>query len=346
MPTQCTPLSFTFQGVRGRSVTAAFDGGSITSNAGALLLRRIDRALGLFDRVAACFTDHRDPRLTEHSVVLADLFIESWQGLPPERLVLDIDSTDDPVHGQQEGRFYHGYYGHYCLLPLYILCAGRPLFAQLRPGGADPAGDVNPEELVVRAPRHREGRASGRQGEPPLRGHLAARGHLLGPHRLRASVLPAGRRGEHDQGAAAGSLLRPDVGHLFRRQPAPAPLLRLRVGPLRRAQAGAPRHPARARHRRNAAAQASQDRSPRPGVGAPRQGSHGLRTPLRRGLRPRPRATTGVTSKASRSPTASVPPSWDPCVPEPAKASSGRRFWSPKPTKALVSALFPHPQRH
>jgi len=222
MPTQCKPLSFTFQGVRGRSVTAAFDGGSITSNAGALLLRRIDRALGLFDRVAACFTDHRDPRLTEHSVrtlvaqritgislgyedlndhdelrrdpvlallsgkiegrrkgcaplagkstlsrlehapaggrpdryrkidhdpeklqdVLADLFIESWQGLPPERLVLDIDSTDDPVHGQQEGRFYHGYYGHYCLLPLYILCAGRPLFAQLRPGGADPAGDV------------------------------------------------------------------------------------------------------------------------------------------------------------------------------------------------------------
>ena len=49
-------------------MTAAFDGGSITSNAGALLLREIDRFVGLFDRVAACFTDHRDPRLTEHPV--------------------------------------------------------------------------------------------------------------------------------------------------------------------------------------------------------------------------------------------------------------------------------------
>ena len=49
-------------------MTAAFDGGAITSNAGALLLRRIDRSIGLFDRVAGCFTDGRDPRLTEHSV--------------------------------------------------------------------------------------------------------------------------------------------------------------------------------------------------------------------------------------------------------------------------------------
>ena len=47
---------------------AAFDGGSITSNGGALLLRGTDRSIGLFDRVAACFTDRRDPRLTEHSV--------------------------------------------------------------------------------------------------------------------------------------------------------------------------------------------------------------------------------------------------------------------------------------
>ena len=68
MPTQCKPLSFVFQGCRRRRVTAAFDGGSITSNAGALLLREIDRFVGLFDRVAACFTDHRDRRLTEHSV--------------------------------------------------------------------------------------------------------------------------------------------------------------------------------------------------------------------------------------------------------------------------------------
>ena len=68
MPTQCKPISFAFQGCQGRKVTAAFDGGSITSNGGALLLRAADRSIGLIDRVAACFTDHRDARLTEHSV--------------------------------------------------------------------------------------------------------------------------------------------------------------------------------------------------------------------------------------------------------------------------------------
>ena len=51
-----------------RAVTAAFDEGAITSNAGVLLLREIDRSIGLLDRVADCFTDYRDPRLTEHSV--------------------------------------------------------------------------------------------------------------------------------------------------------------------------------------------------------------------------------------------------------------------------------------
>ena len=68
MPTQCKPFSFVFQGCQGRRVTAAFDGGAITSNAGVLLLREIDRSIGLLDQVADCFTDYRDPRLTEHSV--------------------------------------------------------------------------------------------------------------------------------------------------------------------------------------------------------------------------------------------------------------------------------------
>ena len=222
MPTQCKPLSFAFQGCQGRRVAAAFDGGAITSNAGVLLLREIDRSVGLLDQVAGCFTDYRDPRLTEHSVgtlvrqrvmgitlgyedlndhdqlrhdpvlallsgkleghrkdcaplagkstlnrlehappsgepgryhrighdadalqaVLLESFIDSWKGGRPSRLVLDIDATDDEVHGRQEGRFFHGYYGHYCFLPLYITCGGRPLFAQLRPGNADPAGGV------------------------------------------------------------------------------------------------------------------------------------------------------------------------------------------------------------
>ena len=68
MPTQCKPLLFAFQGCGNRRVTAAFDGGAITSNAGVLLLREIDRSIGLVDRVAGCFTDYRDRRLTEHSV--------------------------------------------------------------------------------------------------------------------------------------------------------------------------------------------------------------------------------------------------------------------------------------
>ena len=222
MPTQCKPLSFAFQGCQGRRVAAAFDGGAITSNAGVLLLREIDRSVGILDLVADCFTGYRDPRLTEHSVgtlarqrvmgitlgyedlndhdqlrhdpvlallsgkleghrkdcaplagkstlnrlehapprgepgryhrighdadalqaVLLESFIDSWKGGRPSRLVLDIDSADDEVHGRQEGGFYHGYYNHYCFLPLYITCGGRPLFALLRPGNADPAGGV------------------------------------------------------------------------------------------------------------------------------------------------------------------------------------------------------------
>ena len=458
MPTQCKPFSFAFQGCQRRRVTAAFDGGSITSNAGALLLREIDRFVGLFDRVAACFKDHRDPRFTEHSLrtlvaqritgialgyedlndhddlrhdpllallagklegrrkrcaalagkstlnrlehapaggepgryhkidhdpdalqaQLVELFIDLWEGKPPSRLVLDIDSTDDEVHGRQEGRFFHGYYGHYCFLPLYITCGGRPLFAQLRPGNSDPAGGVteplgriierlrrewpwlkillradsayareeilawcrdnrvdyviglarnsrlvkrigweladaqaeavrhgrpvhgvplrHADELVAPAPNGRQGRAPARQGQPPLRRHLAARPHLLGPDRLRARLLPAGRHGEHDQGAATRSLLRPDLGLALRRQPAPAPVFRLRVDPLRCPQTHARGQPPGPRHCRNTPAQAPQDRRPRHRLGAQGQGRHGLRAPLRCCLRTGPRPITRVVS--------------------------------------------------
>ena len=68
MPTQCNPNRFAFAPAEGRPVVASFDGGAITSEAGALLLGATDRMLGLTRRLAACFTDSRDPAYTEHTV--------------------------------------------------------------------------------------------------------------------------------------------------------------------------------------------------------------------------------------------------------------------------------------
>jgi hypothetical protein len=194
----------------------SFDGGAITSDAGALLLGMADRAIGLVDRLAACFTDYRRPELIEHRVatlvgqrvfgialgyedlndhdelrrdpvmavlagkleagrancapvagkstlnrlelsretatryhkiahdpsaiesLLVTLFLEAHQTLP-EEIILDIDATDDPLHGHQEGRFFHGYYDCYCYLPLYVFCGRHLLAAKLRPANIDAA---------------------------------------------------------------------------------------------------------------------------------------------------------------------------------------------------------------
>ena len=70
--------------------------------------------------------------------LLMDVFIESHR-YPPELLVLDFDATDDPVHGHQEGRFFHGYYDGYCYLPLYVFCGQQILFTLLRPSNIDAA---------------------------------------------------------------------------------------------------------------------------------------------------------------------------------------------------------------
>lgn len=70
--------------------------------------------------------------------VLVEQFIASF-AQPPECLVLDFDATDDPIHGHQEGRFFHGYYDNYCFLPLYVFCGERLLVAYLRTADADPA---------------------------------------------------------------------------------------------------------------------------------------------------------------------------------------------------------------
>ena len=215
MQTECTLEQFEFEGFGPRRVVAAFDGGAMTSDGGGLLLRHTDRAIGLIERVAACFQDNREqdrvvhmlPALVgqrivgialgyedvndhdelRHDPVLAlftdrlepkrsdcaplagkstlnrlehaplrpddryhkighdptalanlfvDLFLEAHQR-PPKQIVLDLDATDDPLHGQQEGRFFHGYYSCYCYLPLYVFCGRHLLAALLRPSNID-----------------------------------------------------------------------------------------------------------------------------------------------------------------------------------------------------------------
>jgi hypothetical protein len=224
MSTQCSPDLFGFAPVDGRAVVASFDGGAITSEAGALLLGETDRAIHLVQRFAACFQDHRAPELIEHAVatlvgqrvfglalgyedlidhdqlrhdpvlaVLAgkleakradcaplagkstlnrlelsraaptryhkishdpeaierlfvDLFLEAHR-TAPQQIILDLDATDDPLHGQQEGRFFHGYYDSYCYLPLYIFCGRHLLCAKLRPANRDASAGAL-EEVV------------------------------------------------------------------------------------------------------------------------------------------------------------------------------------------------------
>ncbi len=70
------------------------------------------------------------------AAVLVEQFI-AGHAEPPEALILDFDATDDPVHGKQEGRFFHGYYDHHCYLPLYVFCGDHPLLALLRPANVD-----------------------------------------------------------------------------------------------------------------------------------------------------------------------------------------------------------------
>lgn len=81
--------------------------------------------------------------------LLVDLFLQAHDQ-PPPRIVLDLDATDDPLHGKQEGRFFHGYYKEYCYLPLYIFCGEFLLAAKLRPSNIDAAaGAVEEVERLV-----------------------------------------------------------------------------------------------------------------------------------------------------------------------------------------------------
>jgi hypothetical protein len=81
--------------------------------------------------------------------LLVDLFVESHE-TPPAEIVLDVDATDDPLHGDQEGRFFHGYYKNYCYLPLYIFCGEHLLCSRLRTANQDgAAGTVEEVARIV-----------------------------------------------------------------------------------------------------------------------------------------------------------------------------------------------------
>jgi hypothetical protein len=87
--------------------------------------------------------------------LLVDAFLEA-QTEAPEQIVLDIDTTDFAIHGEQEGHFYHGYYDHYCYLPLYVFAGEHVLCARLRPSNIDPsAGSLKEIERVVKRIRVR-----------------------------------------------------------------------------------------------------------------------------------------------------------------------------------------------
>jgi hypothetical protein len=229
MTTDCSRDLFGFAPVEGREVVAGFDGGAISSDAGALLLGAADRALGLINRFATCFHDERRAELVEHEVatlvgrrvfgialgyedlndhdelrhdpimgvmagkltarraecapvagkstlnrlelsqlqptryhkishnpmairrLFLDIFLEAHER-PPRQIILDLDATDDPVHGEQEGRFFHGYYDCYCYLPLYVFCGHHLLASKLRSASMDAAAGA--VEEVARIVAH------------------------------------------------------------------------------------------------------------------------------------------------------------------------------------------------
>jgi hypothetical protein len=226
LPTQCNQEFLKFHPLEKREVRGGFDGGTITSDAGGLLLREVEKRTGIIGQFAACFQDQRQAERIEHRVeelvaqrvyglalgyedlndheelrrdpllgvlaekadptgesrarqrdhgkalagkstlnrleltaaevkegerykkigldfaavdrLLGEIFLQAHREAP-QQIVLDLDSTDDPLHGNQEGRFFHGYYGHYCYLPLYIFCGEHLLCARLRTADGDGA---------------------------------------------------------------------------------------------------------------------------------------------------------------------------------------------------------------
>jgi len=210
--TECIQSNFGFKGCGSREIVARFDGGTISSDSGAFLLRETDQRLNLLPRLAECFLDGRNQAMVDHSILemlsqriyglalgyedindheqlrtdpvfgilagreelgeplagkstlnrmelgagvkdrykkitfwkeamdelLVQVFIE-WHQNAPAEIILDVDTTDLPLHGKQEGRFFHGYYDSYCYLPLYIFSGEHVLCARLRQADHDAA---------------------------------------------------------------------------------------------------------------------------------------------------------------------------------------------------------------
>lgn len=105
-----------------------------------LLQTAVDKIDPLGSASTLCRWENRMDR--EAAVTIHEQLVETFIGSfrkPPEELVLDFDATDDRVHGRQEGRFFHGYYDHYCFLPLYVFCGDQLLVSYLRPANMDGA---------------------------------------------------------------------------------------------------------------------------------------------------------------------------------------------------------------
>jgi hypothetical protein len=221
--TECNQSSFGFEALGSREIVARFDGGTISSDGGAFLLRQTDQRLNLLPRLAECFLDGRNQNLVEHSIqemlsqrvyglalgyedlndheqlrhdpvfgilagredlqqalagkstlnrlergagqsdrykkitfwkealdeLLVTVFLESYEQAPGQ-IILDMDTTDLPLHGKQEGRFFHGYYDNYCYLPLYVFCGEHVLCTRLREANHDAAfGSLAEIERIV-----------------------------------------------------------------------------------------------------------------------------------------------------------------------------------------------------
>jgi hypothetical protein len=121
--------------------------------AGKSTLNRLETAGSLFDKRP------RYKKIIAETTELEEFFVHSFlrtAGKPPSPVILDFDATDDPIHGRQEGRFFHGYYDCYCYLPLYVFCGDQLLWAQLRKADIDASdGALEVLKRLVKVIRHK-----------------------------------------------------------------------------------------------------------------------------------------------------------------------------------------------